>query len=58
MLCKSTGVLAVFIAISRMYLYVHYPTDILCGILVGIAEGAAGWYLLEKLEKRKTGGKR
>ena len=57
-LWKATGVLAVLIAISRMYLYVHYPTDILGGIFVGIAAGAAGWYLLEKLEKRKTGGKR
>ena len=55
---KATGVLAVLIAISRMYLYVHYPTDILGGIFVGIAAGAAGWYLVEKLEKRKTGGKR
>lgn len=57
-LWKATGVLAVLIAISRMYLYVHYPTDILGGIFVGIAAGAAGWYLVEKLEKRKTGGKR
>ena len=57
-LWKAACVLAFLIAISRMYLYVHYPTDILGGILVGIAAGAAGWYLVTKLEKGKTGGKR
>lgn len=30
-------VLAVLIAFSRMYLYVHYPTDVLAGILLGLA---------------------
>ena len=32
-----TLVLACLIAFSRMYLYVHYPTDILGGLLIGIA---------------------
>lgn len=32
--------LAVLIALSRLYLYVHYPTDILGGVILGIA---AGW---------------
>lgn len=27
--------LASLIAFSRLYLYVHYPTDIICGILLG-----------------------
>ncbi|MEE0510435.1 MAG: phosphatase PAP2 family protein [Peptococcaceae bacterium] len=30
-------VLAVFIAFSRLYLYVHFPTDVLAGIVLGIA---------------------
>ena len=30
---------AILIAFSRMYLYVHYPTDILGGVIVGIACG-------------------
>lgn len=28
-------VLAALIAFSRLYLYVHFPTDVLCGILLG-----------------------
>lgn len=31
--------LAVLIAFSRLYLYVHFPSDILAGALVGIAIG-------------------
>ena len=33
-------ILASLIAFSRLYLYVHYPTDVLFGILFGIL---AGW---------------
>lgn len=29
-------ILATLVAFSRMYLYVHYPTDVLCGIILGI----------------------
>ena len=29
-------ILAVLIAFSRLYLYVHYPTDVLAGIIIGI----------------------
>ena len=35
-------VLAVLIAFSRLYLYVHYPTDILAGMLLGITSGWLG----------------
>jgi undecaprenyl-diphosphatase len=28
-------VLASLIAFSRLYLYVHYPTDVLAGVLMG-----------------------
>lgn len=46
-------VLAVFIAFSRLYLYVHYPTDILGGIAVGILAGYAGHWIVNQLRKRK-----
>jgi len=32
-------VFAILIAYSRMYLYVHYPTDVLAGMLLGIVCG-------------------
>ena len=43
-------ILAVLIAFSRLYLYVHYPTDILGGMAVGVIAGyagcwAAGWIM-------------
>ncbi len=35
-------VLAVLIAFSRLYVGVHYPTDVLAGIVLGILFGIAG----------------
>lgn len=47
--------LAVFIAFSRLYLYVHYPTDILGGIAVGIFAGYVGNWIINLLgEKKKS----
>lgn len=51
-------VLAALIAFSRMYLYVHYPTDILFGLILGVIFGILGVLIVNKLEayihKRKT----
>lgn len=59
-LWKVSLVLAVLLAFSRMYLYVHYPTDILGGVLVGLGAGAAGYYLVitlqERIGRRKKNG--
>ena len=33
------GILAVLIAFSRLYLYVHFPTDVLAGMLIGLMLG-------------------
>lgn len=41
-LWKPALVLAVLIAFSRLYLYVHYPSDILGGIMIGITMGYLG----------------
>lgn len=46
-------VLAVLIAFSRMYLYVHYPTDVLAGILLGIAAAFLGRRLAARLMPEK-----
>lgn len=38
-------VLAVLMALSRLYLYMHYPTDVLGGAGIGILAGLAGTHL-------------
>lgn len=48
-----TLVLACLIAFSRMYLYVHYPTDILGGALLGILCGYLGCRIVQKAEQYK-----
>lgn len=48
---KWALVLAVLIAFSRMYLYVHYPTDILGGVAVGVLAGYLGNFAVQKFEK-------
>lgn len=47
------AILAGLIAFSRMYLYVHYPTDILGGMIVGILCGYMGLYVWKKSEQLK-----
>ena len=51
-LWKPALVLACLIAVSRIYLYVHYPTDVLGGILLGILSGYIGYKIMEKLRNR------
>lgn len=41
-------VLAILIALSRLYLYVHYPTDVLAGVAVGFLCGFLGAILAKK----------
>lgn len=42
-------VIACYIAFSRLYLYVHYPTDVLCSIILGIGFGFAGHYIAKQI---------
>ena len=47
-------VLAALIAFSRLYLYVHYPTDVLGGTIIGLMLGNLAIYLFTRLDKRRT----
>lgn len=42
-------ILAVLIAFSRLYLYVHYPTDVLASVVLGVAFAFLGIFLADKL---------
>lgn len=44
--------LAVLIAFSRLYLYVHYPTDVLCGVIIGVISGFCAVKLVELIYKK------
>lgn len=50
-------VLAVIIAFSRLYLYVHYPTDVLAGIILGVFIGIFACKAVDKLESRLSARK-
>lgn len=45
-------ILACLIAFSRLYLYVHYPTDVLVAIVLGVIFGILGDLLAEKVAPR------
>lgn len=51
------AVLAVLVAFSRLYLYVHYPTDVFCAMVLGILFGVAG-YLLSGAVMKKVRAKK
>ena len=46
-----TVALAVLLGFSRLYLYVHFPSDVLCGALLGMLAGFLGCLLADRLEK-------
>ena len=41
-------ILAVLIAFSRLYLYVHYPTDVIASVILGTGLAFLGTYLVDK----------
>ena len=50
---KVALVLAVLIALSRLYLYVHYPTDIIGGVIFGSLSGYLGYKIVGWIQKKK-----
>lgn len=50
---KAAFVLAVLIALSRLYLYVHYPTDIIGGVIFGSLSGYLGYKIVEQIRKKR-----
>ena len=46
---KAALALAILIAFSRMYLYVHYPTDVLGGIICG----CVSWWCIRRFSPKK-----
>lgn len=55
---KPALVLAILIAISRLYLYMHYPTDVLGGIVVGILCGYLGYKIVMRIQSKILAGKK
>ncbi len=53
-LWKPVLVLAVLIAFSRLYLYVHYPTDVLGGAVLGSFAGYVGYRIMKKIWKKNV----
>ena len=45
-------ILAALIAVSRLYLTVHYPSDVLVGTITGILYGIASYFIAQQLMKR------
>ena len=42
-------ILAILIAFSRMYLYVHYPTDVIASVILGTLFGVIGYLVTHKI---------
>ena len=61
---KKSGIAAfiaaALIAFSRMYLFLHFPTDVLAGIILGIALGVLATWITRRIwktvDQRKNGG--
>ncbi len=55
---KKAGILAMIlaalIAFSRLYLYVHYPTDVLCGLVFGVLAGVLAHLCVSYFANKKA----
>ena len=46
-------ILAILLAFSRLYLFLHFPSDVLAGILLGIGVGLAVSLLGDRFIRKK-----
>lgn len=46
------AVFCVLMGMSRIYLMVHYPTDVLGGMICGFAAGLLGWLVVDLIYKK------
>ena len=53
----ATFVVAALIAFSRMYMFLHFPTDVLAGMIMGIIFGIAAVKICDLVAKRKAENK-
>lgn len=45
-------VMAVLISLSRLYVGVHYPTDVIAGVIIGLGSACFALWLVPKAEKK------
>lgn len=46
-------ILGTFIGFSRLYLYVHYPSDVFVGGIIGVLIGSSTIFIFNEIKKKK-----
>jgi undecaprenyl-diphosphatase len=49
-LAAAAAVLAILVAVARVYVGIHYPVDVVAGFVIGAVCGTAVWYALRPLQ--------
>ncbi len=44
--------LGLLIAFSRLYFYLHYPTDVLAGIVIGVTSALIACFIMRRMEQK------
>lgn len=50
----AAWVMAVLIAFSRLYLFVHFPTDVLAGAIIGVVAALIGVYVSNRIASSRN----